>query len=498
MTKGSKPKGSKPKASKHRAISALSMIALLSACSGGGSTASNGGITSVVTPAPSPTPTPTSQAACSLRARQDWAFAQLREWYLFPETLPASLDPTPFASVETYVDALTATARSQNRDRFFTFLTTISGENAFLNSGSSAGFGIRLAFDSSSRLIVAEAFEGAPALAAGIDRGTQIVAIGTTPSNLQTVASLLASGGSAAVNDALGPTTAGTVRALQITDGAGTRVVSVTKADFSLTPISARYGAQIINDGGRRVGYINLRTFISTANQPLRDAFANFRANGVTNIILDFRYNGGGLVSTADLIGDLLGGNRSTSEVFNLTTFRPEKSSNNTSHNFTPTAQSVSPVRIAVIGTGSTASASELVANGMIPYLRANLGLIGSNTFGKPVGQIALDMAACDDRLRVVAFASQNANRQGNYFTGLASVVEASCQAADDLTRPLGDPQEASTRAALNYLAGQSCTPIAGAVATGQQGPASVRASSQQLLVPAQPNPMQRDLPGAF
>lgn len=484
---------------RHRMISALSVLAVLSACSGGGgSTPSNGGGIAIAPPTPTPTPTPTTASACTLRARQDWVLAQMREWYLFPETLPASLDPTPFSTVESYLDALTATARSQNRDRFFTFLTTISGENAFLNSGSSAGFGIRLAFDSMSRLLVAESFEGAPALAAGIDRGTQIVAIGTTESNLQTVASLVASGGSAAVTDALGPSTAGTVRVLQISNGAGTRNVTVTKADFSLTPVSARYGAQIITDGGRQVGYINLRTFISTANQPLRDAFANFRANGITNVILDFRYNGGGLVSTADLIGDLLGANRSTSEAFNLTTFRPEQSRNNTVKNFAPMPQSITPMKIAVIGTSSTASASELVANGMIPYLRANIGLIGSNTFGKPVGQIALDQSVCDDRLRVVAFASQNANGQGNYFTGLASVVQASCQAADDLSRPLGDPQEASTRAALNYLAGQSCTPIAGTVATGEQRPASIREPAQQLLSPERPTPMQRDLPGSF
>lgn len=485
---------------KYRLISALSLVAFVAACSGGGSAPTNSGGIAIAPPAPTPSPypTPTPSALCTLRARQDWAFAQLREWYLFPETLPASLDPTPFATVEAYVDALTATARSQNRDRFFTFLTTITGENAFLNSGSSAGFGVRLAFDSSQRLIVAESFEGAPALAAGIDRGTQIVAIGTTEANLQTVASLIASGGSAAVTTALGPNTAGTVRVLQISNSSGTRNITVTKAEFSLTPVSSRYGAQIINDAGRQVGYINLRTFISTANQPLRDAFASFRAAGITNVILDFRYNGGGLVSTADLIGDLLGANRTTSEAFNLTTFRPEKSANNTVKNFAPMAQSVAPMKIAVIGTSSTASASELVANGMIPYLRANIGLIGSNTFGKPVGQIALDQPACDDRLRVVAFTSQNANRQGNYFNGLAAAVEASCQAADDLTRPLGDPQEASTRAALNYLAGQSCTPIAPVLASGEQRQSSVRLPAQQLLSPERPDPMQRDLPGSF
>lgn len=482
---------------KRRFATALSIAALLAGCSGsggGGATSSGSGSTAA---APAPTPSPTS-GTCTLRARQDWAFAQLREWYLFPETLPASLDPTPYSTVNDYIDALTATARSQSRDRFFTYVTSIAGENAFFISGSSAGFGVRLAYDASNRLFVVESFEGAPALAAGIDRGAQIVAIGTTASNLQTVASLIASGGGSAVTNALGPNTAGTSRVLQITDAGGTRTVTVTKADFSLTPVSSRYGAQIINDGGRRVGYINLRTFISTADQQLRDAFASFRSQGITDIIIDFRYNGGGLVSTAELIGDLLGRGRSTSEVFSFTTFRSEKSSNNSTRNFAPTTQSVAPTRVAFIGTSSTASASELVINSMIPYLRSNVALIGTNTFGKPVGQIAIDQAACDDRLRVVAFATQNANRQGNYYTGLASVVEASCQAPDDFTRQLGDPQEASTRAALNYLAGQSCTPVTAGAGLGAQSGSATLVRDQQLVTPERPNPMQREVPGAF
>ena len=60
-------------------------------------------------------------------------------------------------------------------------------------SGSSAGFGIRLVYDAANqRLLIAEAYESAPAFAAGIDRGTAIVAIGTTSGNLQTVNNLMA------------------------------------------------------------------------------------------------------------------------------------------------------------------------------------------------------------------------------------------------------------------------------------------------------------------
>ena len=233
----------------------LSASMIVTACGGGGGTPTpTPGPIATPGPAPSPTPSP---SACSLRARQDWVFAQLREWYLFPETLPASLDPTPFATVQDYIDALTATARAQRRDRFFTFITSIAEENAFFNSGSSAGFGIRLSYDTTARrLFVLEAFEGAPALAAGIDRGTEILAIGTSQGNLVNVTDLFSAGGAQAVSNALGPSTAGTSRVLRIADQSGqnVRTITVTKTDFAITPVSSRYGARIIDDQGRRVG----------------------------------------------------------------------------------------------------------------------------------------------------------------------------------------------------------------------------------------------------
>lgn len=460
---------------------------LLSSCGGGGSGGSSGS---------SAAPTPSASGTCSLRNRQNFALATLNEWYLFPETLPASLDPAPFTNIDDYVDALTATARSQGRDRFFTYITSIAEENAFFDSGTSAGFGIRLSTDVAARRVtVAEAFENAPALAAGIDRGTEIVAIGTSAANARTVSEIIAAEGEAGVTNALGPSTAGTTRFLRLAGIGGAREVTVAKANYDLVPVSGRYGSRIIDDGGRRVGYLNLRTFISSADPQLRNAFADFRAQGVTEFVIDFRYNGGGLLSTAELLGDLLGRNRGASEVFAETRYRPEKASRNTTKRFDAQPQSVAPLKIAFIGTGATASASELVINGLVPYLGANLALIGSNTFGKPVGQIAIDREACDDRVRVVAFSTRNAAGSDAYFGGLAPAVGASCQAADDLSRPLGDPQEASLRQSLDYLAGRSCTPI-GATA-GTKRPNAIGAT-RALLTPAAPSAAQREVPGLF
>ena len=323
-------------------MTALATIAMMLASCGGGSSG-GGTVTSAAAPAPtptpvaapSPTPTPAVAAGCTLRERQEWAGAQLREWYLFPETLPTALDPGQFASVETYVDALTATARSQRRDRFFTYVTSIAAENAFYASGQTAGFGFRLSTNAvQRRVFIAESFEGAPALGAGIDRGTEILAIGTTTANLRNVSDILASEGSQGVTNALGPNTPGTARSFRITDAGGTRVVTAAKADYELTPVSSRYGSRIVEDGGKRVGYLNLRTFISTADPGLRSAFANFRAQGVTEVVIDLRYNGGGLVSIAELMGDLLGRNRSASDVFGYLSFRSEKASEGRTRNF--------------------------------------------------------------------------------------------------------------------------------------------------------------------
>lgn len=477
---------------KHVLVIAIS--ASLAACGGGGgssgSTASGTGGGAGTGGA---TPLPTS-TACSLLDRQNWAAAQLREWYLFPETLPASLDPSAYPTVDAYVDALTANARAQGKDRYFTYLTSIASEDAYYNAGSSAGFGIRLATDATAkRVTISEAFENAPALNAGIDRGAEILAIGQTAGSLRTVSDIITAEGVNGVTTALGPNTAGLTRALRIRDAAGTRDITLTKADYALLPVSTRYGSRIISDGGRQIGYINLRTFITTAEAPLRQAFDQFRAAGITDVIVDLRYNGGGLLSTAELLANLLGGNRSPADIIDRVSYRPEKASSNRTATFSPQSQSVSPFRLAFIGTGGTASASELVIIAFVPYLHASAALVGTNTYGKPVGQIALDRAQCDDRLRVIAFALQNAAGNGGYYTGLAGSMEASCQAGDDIARPMGDPQEASTRAALDFIEGKPCTRISADAVT------TLAATGRRLLLtPDRPDTAQREVPGLF
>ncbi|WP_133365912.1 S41 family peptidase [Qipengyuania sediminis] len=469
-----------------------SIVALsLAACGGGGG--SGGGSTpgpgTGVTPTPTPPPT---TGTCSYSSRAQFVRDTLNEWYLFPELLDLTVNPASFTDVQTYIDALVAPARAQARDRYFTYITSIAEENRLIQTGSNAGFGIRLSYDTAAnRVYVLEAFEGAPGFAAGIDRGTEILSINGT-----SVASLMASGGANAVSDALGPTQAGVTRTLTFRPLGGTdQTREITKTEFSLDPVSDRYGVKLLADGaGGQVGYINLRTFIvQDAGPQLRAAVAQFKAAGVNRVILDFRYNGGGLVSVAKLLGDLLAADK-TGQVFSRTVLRPSKSSENETDLFAAQPEAIAATRIAVIGHSGTASASELVANAFIPYLGTGLALVGANTFGKPVGQFAFDRSACDDRLRAVTFRTVNRDGGGDYYTGLASVMPRTCAAGDDFLRPLGDAEEASTKTAVDFLAGRSCTPITAGGGVTAQG----AGDRYRLLQSRAPTAAQRENPGLF
>ena len=475
-----------------RSVLSATLAFSLVACGGGGSSSSAPPVT--VSPTPTPTPPPaTGGDSCSLANRQQFVRDVLNEWYLFPDLLATNVNAANYNDIQDYIDALVAPARAQSKDRFFTYITSIKEENDLIQNGSSAGFGIRLGYDTSgNRVYVLEAFEAGTGFQAGMDRGTQLLTIGG-----QSVESLMSSGGPQAVINALGPSDPGLSRSFTFRTREGTeRDANISKTEFSLDPISDRYGVRVLNDDwAGPVGYINLRTFIvQDAGPQLRTAFQQFKDQGITKVILDLRYNGGGLVSVAELLGDLLAADKA-GQVFSKTVLRPSKSSENDVDRFEAQSQAISATKIAVIGRGGTASASELVTNSFIPYLGDNLALVGTNTFGKPVGQFAFDRSACDDRLRAVAFKTTNANDQGEYFTGLASVVRQTCAAPDGIFRQLGDPQEASIRTALDFLGGSICTPISSG---GQDQTVQSAGNRQQLLQPKIPTPAQREVPGLF
>jgi C-terminal processing protease CtpA/Prc len=455
---------------------AACLSALVAACGGGG----GGGGGAV-------------PAACSTTNQKQFVLDVTRDWYLFQSDLPAAVNIGDYATAQELLDALTATARAQGKDRYFSYLTTPAADSSFLLEGQYIGFGFRTSIQT-DRLLLPDVYEGSPADLGGLVRGAEIIAI-DSGSGYVPMATILATDPN--LEQAFGPATAGVQRGLRfVLPGGGQTIEAVfTKAIVTIPPVPAGGTAVLAlpSNPSVPVGYINLRTFISPAEAPLRSAYAQFRAQGIQNFIVDYRYNGGGLVGIADLVGDLNAlGREDDTDIFESTRFNTRKAANDTVHRFNKQAQSVDPVRIAFITTGATASASELVVNGMKSWV--GVAIVGSDTYGKPVGQSAFDLTGCDLRMRLVTFRVTNARGEGDYYDGLATTLPFACAASDDLTRDPWDSAESSTAAALAWLE----TGVCGQVMAAPVAPFLKAQAGFRLPQARTPTAAQAYLPGLF
>src|SRR4029453_19135685 len=114
-----------------------------------------------------------ASTACTETARKAWVLAATRDWYLFDDLLPATVDTADFATAEELLDQLTATARAQNKDRFFSFLTTRAADESLLGAGQFTGFGFRTRTDTGPQVFVTDVFAPRPASEAAMWRGDE-------------------------------------------------------------------------------------------------------------------------------------------------------------------------------------------------------------------------------------------------------------------------------------------------------------------------------------
>lgn len=409
----------------------LTLSVLLTACGGSG-----GGVGG-----PQPAPT-----ACSNDGQKQFVLDAMRAWYLWNDLLPANVDINNFATPEDLLASLTTVQPLDN----FSFINTAAADAQFFGEGQFEGFGFSSVFVDSTDLRLSRVFASSPANAGGLARGQQIVML-----NGRTIEEIQNAEGVGAVFDT-------TPLDFTMREPTGNEfTVTLSQDVVTIDPVPQ---FRIIDAGaGQMVGYMELATFISTADPVFDTVFGQFRAAGVNDVIIDLRYNGGGLVSTAELLGDYLGGSVAQNLVFSETQFNDDRApANNDVEFFELRGNSMSLSRLVVIATQGTASASELVTNSMEPHVE--VAIVGDRTFGKPVGQIGLEF--CEKILRPTAFQTVNANLFGDYFNGLP----ADCIAADDLNIAVGADTDPNIVAALSYLATGGC-PVATLPSGGHSKP---------------------------
>ena len=405
--------------------------ALLVACGGGSGGSSN---------------TSANLEGCSVLEQNQFVYDAMLDVYLWNDQMPV-VDPADFDSPDQLLNALRAP-----QDRF-SFLTTVVQDDAFFGEGQFAGIGIRSREPEANELRVVDVFEGGPADQAGMARGDRILAVNGRP-----IEEILDEEGFSA---SLGDPDVGVPVDIAWENTAGERIeATLIKAVVTIPPVAT---VDVLMTSAGPTGYLAFRTFVEPAASPLRDAFATFRAAGVSSVIIDVRYNSGGLLTIAELLADLAGGEGAEGQpIYTL-----EYNDNNTSRNetvlFRDRTGSLNPERLVFITTGSSASASEMVINALEPFY--DVALVGATTLGKPVGQVAISF--CERVLRPVSFRTVNALGEGDFFDGLA----VDCPAEDDLDYPFGDPAEASMAEALHYVENAACSPATAAAATVQGKP---------------------------
>ena len=431
--------------------------------------------------------------AGSLLEELFWLRSWTNETYLWNDEV-TDQDPNGFSNRVTYFNQLrtfATTPSGESRDDFhFSEPTTEFLERR--NSTASAGYGIDFVVFSNSvprdfRVRYTEPNSPASAQSNGITnfvRGTKILEVdGVDLVNVT---------GTAAVNTlnaGLFPASPGETHTFVVQDpgAATTRTVTVNSANITEQPVNR---TTTVDTGTGRVGYILFNTFSPfSSEQDIANAITAMDNQGVTDLVLDLRYNGGGLLTVASQLAYMIAGpTRTSGRTFELLRFNDDAGNTNpvtgefngplpfqstgvgfSLANGTP-LDDLDLNRVFILATEGTCSASEAVINGL-RGIDVEIILIASpggetpvaDTCGKPFGFYPQDN--CGETYYTIQFQGVNDKGFGDYTDGFIpdnstasfGVRVDGCVVADDFSKELGDPTEAMFAAALNFRDTQTC-----------------------------------------
>jgi C-terminal processing protease CtpA/Prc len=354
---------------------------------------------------------PTDEAT----ALKNSTLAIMREWYLWNDQLPANVNTADYPDAQAMINAIGF------RDDKWSYIDLYDNYTRFFSAGQSIAHGFSMRWDASGNLWVAFSYRNSPAEQGGLVRGCQIIEINGAPVRLI---------GANGLSTALGPATEGYRNSFNFIDNNGVnRTASIIKTTVQLNTV---LHSQVIPSGSRKVGYLVFNSFLETSTAELNTVFNDFNAQGVNELILDLRYNGGGRISVAQYLASLIVPTRFVGSTFLTYLHNANKTSENQSLRFISTlAPSLSLSRVFIITTPATASASESIINCLRPYMR--VVQVGATTAGKPVGSYAFQSG----RVVVVPVSLRVANANGvaDYYNGLVADIPAE----DDASKPWGN-----------------------------------------------------------
>lgn len=358
------------------------------------------------------------------------------KWYYWYDEMP-KLEPDSFDTANDYFQALLYKEKDH-----WSFITDLESFNQHYQEGKYVGLGIRMKFDAEANLRVAFAYEDSPMGKAGVTRGYKILSINGTSAE-------------------------------EIYNNGMSGVLKETGNDFVLENLegeeeSLTVGMQEISESAilvdsvyersdSKIGYFMFQNFTEPANPALEKTFSAFKEKGVTDLVIDLRYNGGGMLKIASQIADLVAGTHASGTLFYKNIHNQHHSEADAEYPlyFEERANSLDIGSVVFITTDASASASEAVINGLnINALKdvVDVKVVGSATHGKPVGMYPFysdeNELSIGKVVAPVTFKGVNADNYGDYFGG----IPADAQRLDDLAHRFGNTDEMCLQEALYYI----------------------------------------------
>lgn len=428
------------------------------------------------------------------------------ETYLWYDEI-VDQDPAVFSNKILYFNELKTNAVTPSglpKDRFH---FTIDSDEwlSLAQSGVSPGYGAQWVLLSSvppRDVLVAHTEPGSPATDPAVDlaRGARILSVDGFDVDTNTQA------GIDALNAGLFPSVTGETHTFTVQDlgSQESRSITMTSAVIESAPVR---NVRVLDTPTGRVGYMVFNDHIATAELALINAVNQLNeGDGIDDLVLDLRYNGGGFLALASELAYMIAGQEATAgRAFELTLFNDKNADTNP---FTGGAISPTPFydttlgspfnapegqplptldlsRVFVITGASTCSASEAIMNSL-RGIDIDVIQVGSTTCGKPYGFYPFDN--CGTTYFTIQFRGVNDKDFGGYTDGFSpantqgtvGVVVPGCSVPDDFSAGLGDQNEARLEAALMYRDTETCP----APAAGLASKSAVQLNGSDGVVP--------------
>lgn len=376
-------------------------------------------------------------SSCTQLGKNTQLFNTMHKNYLWSQDLPKKVNLGSYSSITDLLNDI-----KSSRDRFSFTMTQQQYEDRYVNAVFFGyGFGSQSLYDE-GKMKILYVYDDSPADEVGLKRADEIIeingiAIDTWLERIEN--------GTATNEDMFGPNKAGvSVDMMWRSPDDSVSAATMSKRSVETNTV---FHTQREIIGEHDIGYFVFDTFIDRSKDDVNKALDQLV--GVDELIIDLRYNGGGLIRIANQIASQTAWHKVEHKNFLTYKYNSNYSDQSVLFNLGAGITRLNLDRVYVLTTQGSCSASELIINSLTPFIE--VVTIGEATCGKPVGQSPTQI--CDEVLFAINFQTVNAAGFGNYFDG----IPATCAATDTVVADWGSSQDPLLATAYHHVQQGSC-----------------------------------------